>query len=59
MAPIVHQMAGFDVEKTRKEFSIPPDHEPVAVVAIGYSGNLAGLSEKLRKKAPVRENESR
>jgi nitroreductase len=47
---VVHQMAGFDVEKTRKEFSIPPDHEPVAVVAIGYSGNLAGLLEKLRKK---------
>jgi len=47
---VVHQMAGFDVEKTRKEFSIPPDHEPVAVVATGYPGSLASLSEKLRKK---------
>jgi nitroreductase len=46
----VHQIAGFDVEKARREFSIPQDHEPVAVAAIGYPGNSAGLPEKLRKK---------
>jgi nitroreductase len=47
---VVHQMAGFDVEKARREFSIPQDHEPVAVAAIGYSGNPAELPEKLRQK---------
>jgi nitroreductase len=47
---VVHQIAGFDVEKARREFSIPQDYEPVAAAAIGYPGNSAELPEKLRKK---------
>jgi nitroreductase len=47
---LVHQIAGFDVEKARREFSIPQDYEPVAATAIGYPGNSAELPEKLRKK---------
>ena len=47
---VVHQMGGFDVEKSRREFSIPQDSEPVAVAAIGYPGNPAELPDKLRKK---------
>jgi nitroreductase len=47
---VVHQIAGFDVEKARREFSIPQGYEPVAAAAIGYPGNSAELSEKLRKK---------
>jgi nitroreductase len=47
---VVHQMAGFDVEKARREFSIPQDYEPVAAAAIGYPGNSAELPEKLRKR---------
>jgi nitroreductase len=47
---MVHQMAGFDVEKARREFSIPQDYEPVAAAAIGYPGYSAELPEKLRKK---------
>jgi|ERR1700722_1543834 len=47
---VVHQIAGFDVEKARREFSIPQDHEPVAAAAIGYPGDPAELPEKLRKK---------
>jgi nitroreductase len=47
---VVHQIAGFDVEKARREFSIPQDYEPVAVAAIGYPGDSAELSDKLRKK---------
>src|ERR1700728_115980 len=43
---VVHQMAGFDVGKARREFVIPQDHEPVAVAAIGYPGNSAELPEK-------------
>src|ERR1700691_6340781 len=46
----VHQMAGFDVEKARYEFSIPPNHEPVAVAAVGYPGSAASLPERLREK---------
>jgi nitroreductase len=48
---VVHQMAGFDVEKARREFLIPQDYEPVAAVAIGYPGDSAELPEKLRKRA--------
>jgi nitroreductase len=47
---VVHQMAGFDVEKARHEFSIPADHEPVAVVAVGYPGSPESLPDKLRQK---------
>lgn len=46
----VCQMAGFDVEKTRHTFSIPSDHEPLSVSAIGYPGDPADLPEKLRAK---------
>jgi len=47
---VVHQVAGFNVEKARNEFSIPRDYEPVAVAAIGYPGSPASLPDKLRKK---------
>jgi hypothetical protein len=43
-------VGGFDVEMARREFSIPQDHEPVAVTAIGYPGSAADLPEKLRQK---------
>jgi|HubBroStandDraft_5_1064220.scaffolds.fasta_scaffold111322_1 nitroreductase len=49
-ALVVHQMAGFDIEKARRESSIPQDHEPVAVAAIGYPGSPAALPEKLQQK---------
>jgi nitroreductase len=47
---VVHQIAGFDVEKARREFAIPQNYEPVAAAAIGYPGNSAELPEKLRKR---------
>jgi len=47
---VAHQIAGFDVEKARREFSIPQDYEPVAAAAVGYPGNPASLPEKLRNK---------
>jgi len=46
---VVHQIAGFDVEKAGREFSIPRDYEPVAAAAIGYPGDSTQLPEKLRK----------
>jgi len=47
---VVHQMAGFDKEKARREFSIPQDYDPVAAAAIGYPGNPEELPEKLRER---------
>jgi len=46
----VCQMAGFDMEKTRRTFSIPPSHEPVVIAAVGYPGHLDELPERLQKK---------
>jgi nitroreductase len=45
-----HQMAGFDVERTRSEFKIPGDYTPIAMIAIGYPyrGDLGALPEKVR-----------
>ena len=47
-----HQMAGFDVERTRREFKIPEDYTPIAMIAIGYPyrGDLGALPEKVRDK---------
>jgi len=47
---LVHQMAGFDAEKARQTFAIPPDWEPVAAIAIGYPGNPDSLPDKLRER---------
>ncbi len=46
----LHQMAGFSVTKARELFEIPPDAEPVAMVAIGYPGDPDTLPEKLRER---------
>ena len=46
----VHQMAGFDIEKARREFSIPEGYEPGAAIALGYLGDDSGLPEKLRAR---------
>ena len=35
-----HQMAGFDVERARADLKIPPGYEPVAMIAVGYPGDL-------------------
>ena len=50
---MVHQMAGFDVEKARNELKIPEGYDPVAMIAVGYPGNPDLLQE------PYRTRESR
>ena len=47
-----HQMAGFDVERSRAEFSIPEGFTPLAMIAIGYPyyGDLDRLPEKMRDR---------
>jgi nitroreductase len=47
---IVHQMAGFDVEKARTDLGLPPGFEPVAMIAVGYPGDPAILDDKLRQR---------
>ena len=46
----VHQMAGYDVEKARREFAIPEGYEPAAAMAVGYLGDDSVLPEKLRAR---------
>jgi nitroreductase len=45
-----HQMAGFDVEKARADLKIPSGYEPVAMIAVGYPGDPAQLSDRLRAR---------
>jgi nitroreductase len=46
----LHQMAGFDPAKAREAYAIPPTHEPVAVIALGYPGDVTTLPEALRQR---------
>jgi len=45
-----HQMAGFDVEKSRTTLTIPSGYEPVAMIAVGYPGDPAVLPDYLRER---------
>ena len=40
---VAHQMAGFDVEKARADLKIPSGYEPVALIAVGYPGDIVSL----------------
>jgi nitroreductase len=45
-----HQMAGFDVEKARKDLAIPEGYDPVAMITIGYFGDVNLLPDHARQK---------
>jgi len=47
---VVHQMAGFSVEKARELYTIPEGWEPVAAFAVGYPGKPDSLPERIREK---------
>ncbi|HEY3129573.1 MAG TPA: nitroreductase family protein [Acidobacteriota bacterium] len=47
---VVHQMAGFHVDKARQVYAIPEGHEPVAAIALGYPADPESLSQQLREK---------
>jgi nitroreductase len=55
---MVHQMAGFNAEQARKDLNIPPQYEPVAMMAIGYAGDPNLLPDELRERefAPRRRH---
>ena len=50
----VHQMGGFDPEKTKEIYDIPDGFEAITAVAIGYQANPQDFSPELqqRDKAP-------
>ena len=58
---VAHGMAGYDVEKARKELNVPEDYEIIHMIAIGNSGNPLELPEKIREmekpnsRKPVKE----
>jgi nitroreductase len=43
-----HSMAGFDKEKARGSFGVPPEYDMGAVTAIGYLGDPTSLPEQYR-----------
>lgn len=45
-----HPMAGFHIEKARAAFAIPAGFDPVAVIAVGYPGDMALLPDRLRER---------
>jgi nitroreductase len=47
---IVHQMAGFRIDQARANCQIPEGYEPVAMMAVGYPGDPAQLSDRLRER---------
>ena len=47
---VAHQMAGFEIEKARTDLGIPAGYEPVAMIAVGYSGDPATLPDYLRER---------
>lgn len=50
MGLAAHMMAGFNVEMAREVFQIPPRHDPLTMIAIGYPADPESLDEDLRKK---------
>jgi nitroreductase len=46
----VHQMGGFDGEQARQLFAIPPECEPMTLIAIGYYGSADTLPDDLRER---------
>lgn len=44
-----HPMAGFDPACVRERFSLPPEIEPVAAIAVGWPGEPESLPESYRK----------
>lgn len=46
----VHNMGGFSTEKAKALFNIPPDVEPVTMIAVGYLGDPAQLPQGLKER---------
>lgn len=49
----VHQIGGFDSEKSREQFQIPEEFEPVVMLAVGYSEESEILSKPRRTLSEI------
>jgi nitroreductase len=47
---VTHQMGGFDSGKAREALGIPEGYQPLAVIALGYSGTPDVLPDDLRER---------
>lgn len=45
----IHQMAGFDLEKSEELFNVPDEYDAVTIFAIGYMGDPEILHPNLKK----------
>ena len=48
MGLAAHPMGGFSVEKAKQNLLIPEGFEPVAMIAVGYHGDVDDLPEELK-----------
>ena len=47
---MVHQMGGFDAEKTRTEFAIPEQYTPMAMMSVGYQLAEDAIPENIKER---------
>ncbi len=53
---MTHEMGGFDPSKITKEFALPQDCTPMAVIALGYEAKDAPDKNAPRTRKPLEEN---
>lgn len=46
----VHQMGGFDADRVHTAFGVPEAFSPMSVIAVGFPGDPATLSDELRER---------
>jgi nitroreductase len=47
---MAHQMGGFDLERARERFAIPPHYTPIAMIAVGHPASADVLQGDLRDR---------
>jgi len=47
---VTHAMGGFNREKAKEVLQIPDGHEVLAIVALGYHGDIESLPDSLQKR---------
>ena len=46
----VHQMGGYNIDKARDYFDLSEEYEPIAIMAIGYKGDIEIFPDDLRER---------
>lgn len=46
----VHQMGGYSKDKTREFFELGEEYEPIAIMAIGYKGDIELFPDDLKER---------